>query len=432
MGEEKKEAAKGFTKRDFLKTALIGAAGVAAGGSLGPAILRAQAKPIRLGLLGVASGPIGMSGEAAFRGVQLWVDEINNKGGLLGRRVEAFQRDTFGKPEEAVRYAREFAAGSNVDLIFAHGSSAEAFAIAAISKDLRKVVFAINETTAFTADPKVRSRYCFRSTRDTLLDNIVGGRYAANKSQELGLTRWYTIAADYSFGRESVDTFLEHLKKFYPKAEIIGQAWPKLGEADFTPHITAIMRAKPDAVYNDLYGGDVTSFIRQGWVYGLFDTSKFFMKSLAEYEAIDAVRKGLGKFPAGLYSATMYTSTFPDTKVNHEFNDAHVKRFGSPPLHWTWGAYTGALLFGEAVRKAKTTETEAVVGALKDLSAQAPTGVGPNGTVTMRSRDNQLIYYAQGWGTTISQEPYLKDIVAGNWNEMLAAETEWLKKKGWL
>ena len=140
MGNEKKEAAEGFTKRDFLKTALIGAAGVAAGGSLGPAILRAQAKPIRLGLLGVASGPIGMSGEAAFRGVQLWVDEINNKGGLLGRRVEAFQRDTFGKPEEAVRYAREFAAGADVDLIFAHGSSAEAFAIAAISKDLRKVV----------------------------------------------------------------------------------------------------------------------------------------------------------------------------------------------------------------------------------------------------------------------------------------------------
>ena len=98
---------------------------------------------------------------------------------------------------------------------------------------------------------------------------------------------------------------------------------------------------------SDLYGGDITSFVRQGWAYRLFDTSKFFMKSLAEYEAIDAIKKGLGKFPAGLYSATMYTSTFPDTKANHEFNDAHVKRFGvaSPPLD------VGRLQWGVVIRR---------------------------------------------------------------------------------
>ena len=69
----------------------------------------------------------------------------------------------------------------------------------------------------------------------------------------------------------------------------------------------------------------------------------------------------------------------------------------------------------EAVKKAKTTDTEAVLKALKDLTVKAPTGMGKNGTVTMRGRDNQLIYYAMGWGVTISQEPYLKDIVPGNW-----------------
>ena len=194
-----------------------------AGGSLGPAIFRAQAKPIKLGLLGVCSGPIGMTGEASVHGVELWADEINKKGGLLGRKVEVVQRDTFGKPEEAARYAREFAAGSDIDFIFAHGSSAEAFAIAAIAKDLRKVIFVSSETTAFTADPKVRSRYCFRSTRNCLFDNMVSGRYAANKSKELGLAKWYTIAADYALGREAIDVFVEYLKKHHPKAEVIGQ-----------------------------------------------------------------------------------------------------------------------------------------------------------------------------------------------------------------
>ena len=176
-----------------------------------------------------------MSGEAAFRGVQLSVDEINDREASSGGRVESVPARYFWQARRGCPLCEGVCGGSDVDLIFAHGSSAEAFAIAAISKDLRKVVFAINETTAFTADPKVRSRYCFRSTRDTLLDNIVGGRYAANKSQELGLTRWYTIAADYSFGRESVEAFLEHLKKFYPKAEIIGQALAEARGGGFHP-----------------------------------------------------------------------------------------------------------------------------------------------------------------------------------------------------
>ena len=85
-----------------------------------------------------------------------------------------------------------------------------------------------------------------------------------------------------------------------------------------------------------------------------------------------------------------------------------------------------------AVKKAKTTETEAVVHALKDLTVKSPVGVGPNGTVTMRGRDNQLINYAMGWGVTISQDPYLTDIVPGSWDEILKEETAWLKNKGWL
>ena len=432
MSKEEAEIKEGVTRRRFIKNSLIGAAGLVAGGSLGPAVLRAQAKPIKLGLLGICSGPIGISGEGSLHGTEMWADEINKKGGLLGRKVEVVQRDTFGKPEEAVRYAREYAAGTDIDFIFAHGSSAEAFAIAAVAKDLKKVIVVGNEATAFTADPKVRSKYCFRSTRNTLFDNMVSGSYAANKSKELGLNKWYTIAADYAFGRESVGFFVEHLKKQYPKAEIVGQAWPKLGEQDFTPHITAIMGAKPDAVFNDLFSGDIANFIKQGSMYGLFEKGKCFFKALIDYDVIDTVRNSLGHFPAGLYGGTRYNSAFPDTQANRDFNDNNNRRFGKPTLGYTVSTYTGALLLGEAVKKAKTTETEAVVKALGDLSVKAPIGMGPNGTVTMRGRDGQLIYYAMGWGESMPEAPYVKNIVGPNWNEMLAEETEWLKSRGWL
>jgi branched-chain amino acid transport system substrate-binding protein len=440
MKEKKGEKGR-FTGRRFIRTSLIVAAGIIVAAAIvaGPFLASSMAaeaqtsqKPIKLALFGVTSGPIGMSGEACRRGVEMWVDEINGKGGLLGRKVEFVQRDTRGKPEEAVRYAREFAAAGDTDFLFAHGSSAEAFAVAAVSKDLKKLTFVALEATEFTADPKVRSRYCIRAGRNTLLDDIASGVYLAKKSKELGLTRWYTIAEDYAYGRDTVNVCVEFLKKFNPDVQIVGQAWPKLGEPDYTPNITAIMAAQPDAVFNALYADDMTNFLKQAVMFRLSDKTKSFYENLNDYPLVDAIKKGLGKFPAGLDSGMMYVRTYPDTKANHDFNDAHVKRYGSPPIHWTWETYTSCRFIEEAVKKAKTTETEAVIRALKDLTVKAPTGVGPNGTVTLRGRDNQLINYAVAWGVTISQEPYLTDIVPASWDQILKEETAWLKDKGWL
>jgi len=430
-----------FTEGKLIRSSLILAAVilVAAAVLAGPfrvpsvaAETQKSEKPIKLGLFGVTSGSGGIAGESIRHGVEMWVDEVNRRGGLLGRKVEFVQRDTGGKPEEAVRWAREFAGGGDIDFLYAHGSSAEGFAVASVSKELKKVTLVANNATEFTADPKVRSSYCFRMARNNLLDNIVSAQYAAKKSKELGLKRWYTIAGDYSFGRDAVAMFVEFLKKYSPDVQIVGQAWPKLGESDFTTNITAMMGAKPDAVFDGHWGLDLATLLKQASMYGFLDKSKWFMQQFGEYLVIDPVLKSMDKVPAGLYSGILYVRTFPDTKANHDFYNAHVKRFGSFPSTVTCQAYTGCLLLEGAVKKAKTTETEAVVRALKDLTARSPIGVGPNGTVAMRGRDNQLINYATGWGITISDEPYLTDIVPGSWDEMLKEETAWLKNKGWL
>jgi branched-chain amino acid transport system substrate-binding protein len=432
MSKEKKQAAEGFTRRDFMKTSLIGAAGVVAGGAVGPTILRAQPKPVRIGCVGTHSGPVGMSGEAAFRAVKLWTDEVNQRGGLLGSKVESIFRDSQGKPEEGARIARDYAA-SGFDFIFAYGSSAEAFAVNAISKELKKPIFVGLGTTDFTADPKVRSPYCFRASSNCLFDSVDSAKYVAAKSKELGLTRWYTISEDYAYGRDTINIFIEFFKKYNPKVEIIGQAWPKLGEPDFTGHITAISNARPHGVFAVLFAADAVSFAKQGSMYGVFDQAKFFLKDQMDYSVIEAIVKSVGKLRAGDYAGVRYLRSFPDTKANHDFCDAHVKAYnGARPQIFSWSNYSGCLFLEAAVKKAKTTDAEAVIKALEGLTVQAPTALGKNGTVTMRARDHQIIYHALGWGVTISEEPYLKDVVACNWDELLAEETEWLEKKGWL
>jgi len=422
---------KAYSRREFLKTSLTGAAAFAIGSSIGPSLVKA-AGPIKFGLCGVTSGAGGMSGEATRNAFTLWAEGLNKKGGLLGRQIEIIQRDTQNKPEEGVRFTREFANRGDIDFIIPHGSSSEAFAVLAVAPEIKRLIGSSSETTEYTADPKVRSPYCFRFARNCLHDGLVAGKYAAEISKKFGLTRWYTIAGDFAWGRDLVGFFIEYLKKFNPKVEVVGQAWPKLFEPDFTPQITAMLATQPHAVYNGLWGGDICNFVKQGEMYGISEKAKFFYMALSDYLVIEPIVKALGKLPAGIYAGTRYSRGFPDTKANHEFHDAYTNRFGIRPLNWSWEWYTAALLIEAAVKKAGTTENNAVISALKDLSVKAPTGVGPGGTVTMRGRDHQLINYAVGWGVTVPGEPYLANIVGGSWEEIIQEETIWLKKKGWL
>ena len=79
-----------------------------------------------------------------------------------------------------------------------------------------------------------------------------------------------TIAPDYAYGRDAVAAFVDYIKKARPDIEIVDQQWPKLGQSDFTPFITAQMAKKPDAVFCDVFGGDFVTFAKQATPARLF------------------------------------------------------------------------------------------------------------------------------------------------------------------
>ena len=259
---------------------------------------KAAQKPIKIGLFGAISGPAAETGIGSLNGVALWAERMNQEGGLLGRQIELTNRDSEGKPELGAKFAREYAA-DEYDFIFQYGPSSEAFAVSAVSKEIKKPVFSNCNTTEYTADPKVRSPYCFRTANNTLFDAIAFGEYAGKLSKELGLNRWYTVAADYVFGRDSIKSWTEQLMKRNPQVQIVGQGWPKLFESDYTPYITQVANAKPDAAICITFAGDTVSFVKQGLMYGIFEKTRFFFLDLANYMIIDPIVKAQGKFVGG-------------------------------------------------------------------------------------------------------------------------------------
>ena len=419
-----KTSSAGISRRRIVK----GAGALATTAVTGfPYVSFAQNKPIRAGMVTINSGRGAMVGSASSKGATLEVDKFNAAGGLGGRPIELIVRDSKGKPEESARIAREFVNSDGCEILFDADSSAAAFAIQEVAKELGVLTIHMNsETSALTADPKIRSWNAFRSARQGIHDSIAGGHYAAKVSEEKKLIKWMGCSPDYAYGRDSNLLFFEYLKHFKKDVEMVGESWPKLFQADFTEQLTKILQTKPQAIYTCLWGGDLTTFIDQSSIYNLFAQMEVFAINIADYAILTAVKN----LPKGIHSGSRYLSTFPKTAANAGWAAEYRKKFNEYPQNWSWENATGAQFVIQALKKTNSTDPKKLAEAISGSSVENPFGV--DGKITMRAEDNTIVNYATGWGQTISADPYVPDVQSVDWKLITELETEWKKKSKYI
>jgi branched-chain amino acid transport system substrate-binding protein len=417
---------QGTRRRTFIKSAF--ASGVASALPAIPGVARAQGAPIKVGLTSVFSGRVAQLGITSRNALQLQFDAFNAAGGLGGRKIQLIDRDSQGKPEEAARITREFIESEGCQIVLCGEGSGSSFATHEVARNSKALmIHLLSETTQLTADPKLRSLNIFRAARQGLHDSIVGGAVAAKIAKAQGFTRWATISADYAYGREATPEFMGYLASNGAKVDMVAEAWPKLFQPDYTESITKILQARPEAMFCGLWGGDLTSFVDQGNLFGLFDKVKVFSIHMADYTTLTAVKK----LPtAGVYSANRYVSVLPPTPANQAWSDAYFKRFNSRPTNWSWESDTGARFLLEAMKKTQSADPAKLAEAMRGMEVQSPVGV-KDGRILMRADDQTINYYALGWGRIVPQAPYMTDIQDADWKEILAEDTAWKKKKGY-
>ncbi len=415
--------ARAQSRRKLLKVAasVLGSAPLAA-----PFVSRAQNKPIKIGMPTILSGRVAMLGISSSNAAKMEVEKFNAAGGLNGRRIELVIRDSKGQPQEAARVARELVTADDCEILLDAEASSGAFAVHEVARDLGVLVMHTNsETSALTADPKLRVATAFRSARQGIHDAVVGGAYAAQLAKEKGLKRWMSVSPDYAYGRDTTAEFLEYLKYFHSDIEVTGQVWPKLFQADYSEIITRLLQGKPQAIYSALWGGDLTSFMDQANIYALFKDRQFFAVNMADYAVLTAVKS----VPTNLHSGNRYLRSFPNTPANHQWSDAYAAKFKELPLNWSWENTVGMQFLIAAMRKANSTDSKKMAEVLRGLTIDSP--FGADGKVTMRAEDHTVINYAVGWGALAAKEPYMANPVAGSWKQIIELETSWKKSKGW-
>jgi len=354
-------------------------------------------KPIKVGFPMILSGPGALFGEPAAKGAQMYVDEINAKGGVLGRKLELLPRDTKGNADEAVRVSRELILKENVDFLVGTLTSAEGPAVSVVAKE-NKIVFIapIPKTDQLTAPDKLHP-YVFRVAANTTME----GRSAAEIVAKWPVTKVATISPDYAYGQDVTKSFVEHLKKIKPAVQIVDQQWPKLGEPDYTPFINAQMAKKPDAVFSSLWGGHFVNFAKQAKPLGYFDAVKYNFIGVGEAGSPEST-KSMGKdYPVGIWGNSYDAFYWAETPAHRDYVGRLSKYLKDEyPSSWAIQGWIGMAFLAEAIKKAGGTDSDKVSKALLGLSIDTPIG-----KQTIREKDHQA-NRGQLYGKTVMDPKY--------------------------
>ena len=362
------------------------AALAAAGFALAAATAGAQ--PIRVGELN------SYKSQPAFldpykKGWELALEEINAAGGVLGRKMEVISRDDNGNPGDAVRVAEELVSREKADVIFGTFLSHIGLAVTDFAKQ-RKVLFLAAEPLTDKVTWQNGNRYTYRLRPSTYMQAAM----LVPEAAKLKKKRWAIVYPNYEYGQSAAATFKELLKKAQPDVEFVGEQAPALGRIDAGAVAQALADLKPDAIFNVLFGADLSKFVREGNTRGLFKDRAVVSLLTGEPEYLDPLRD---EAPEG-WIVTGYPWYSLKTAEHDKFLLAYQKKWKEYPRLGSIVGYASLMSVAAAIKKAGSTDTEKMVAAFKGLQVDTPLG-----RITYRAQDNQSTMGAYVGVTTVNQ-----------------------------
>jgi len=347
--------------------ALLGA------GIFGPA--QAQSKdPIKIGEINSYKAAPAAT-DPYRKGWELAQEEINAGGGVLGRPLQTIFRDDNANAGDGVRMAEELMTRERVDVLAGVLYSHVGLAIADFANQ-RKAFFLATSPMSDKIVWQNGNRYTYRLRGGTY------GAVAAVVPTAAGLKkkRWALVYPNFEYGQAAVASFKEALRAAQPDVEFVVEQAPPFGKLDAGPVVQAIEAAKPDAIFNALFGVDLAKFAREGKTRGLFNGREVISLLTGEPEYLDPLKDDAPEH----WIATGYPYATIDTPEHKAFFIAYMKKYKDYPRINSVFGYSAVKALAAGIEKAKSTDSEKLIAAFKTLKFDTPFG-----KVQFRSQDNQ-------------------------------------------
>jgi branched-chain amino acid transport system substrate-binding protein len=364
---------------------------IKAGAALGvtqiaaPFVISARGEtPIKIGVDNPLTGTYAAPGKNENTGMQLAVDQLNAKNGILGRKVELLIEDsTSGDAGTAVQKARKLIERDNVDFLVGNVNSALAQAMAQVSNE-KGILHIVpgGHTDGITG---VNCKWnVFRVCNTT--------RMEANSIVPLLFNtygkKWHFITPDYAFGHTLYEGCEADLKKL--GGTITGNELTPLGVTDFSAYLIKARAANPDVLIVLVQGNDMVNCLKQISQFGI-EKQLHVAGTQQELESVEAMPP---EARVGIWMFEWYWKQPGTTPGLDQFiADIRKRADGKVPTARTWFGYLTIHAYALACEKAKTIEAKAAAKALADLEMPPEIKMQPN-KVYFRGGDHQLMLSA--------------------------------------
>ena len=298
-------------------------------------------------------------------GWQLALAEINNSGGIRGKKLKVISRDDAGKPGNAVTVAEELIRKNKVVLIMGSFYSHVGLALTDFARH-NQVLYVAAEPLSDALVWSKGNRYTFRLRPSTYMQAAM----LAEEASKHPAKRWATIAPNYAYGKDAVKAFKKVLSSKRPDIQFVAEQWPALSQINAGAEIQALSDAKPDAVYNVTFAGDLAKFVREGKLRGFFKNRYVASLLTGEPEYLDPLKD---EAPEG-WLVTGYPWYDIERPQHLRFVKNYKEKFNDYPRMGSLVGYNVMMAVAKMLQKANSTETEAMVNTMEGLEFDSPTG----------------------------------------------------------
>ncbi|HWU37412.1 MAG TPA: amino acid ABC transporter substrate-binding protein, partial [Candidatus Acidoferrum sp.] len=324
--------------------------------------------PIRIGASLSLTGPYAPFGQNRLRGYQLCFKHMNEKGGVLGRKLELVVEDDQSEPATAVRIYENLITQGKVDAILGPYSSPITDAVADVSEKHKMPMVSPGGDASSIYQKGRRFVFLVQSPGDAYLEGFI------DLAAKRGLRTLAVINEDTLFPKATAQGTLDLAKKKGLQV-ILAETYPK-GTTDFAPILTKVQAANPDVLAAPGYFDDAVAITRQ--LKEMNVNARMF--GLATGVDLQKFYEVLGRTTEFVYGSSQWQPELVTVRAGglvpiareypgaREFVEAYRQEFPRADLSYhSASGYGGCQVLLEAIRRANSLNSERIRGAILRL-----------------------------------------------------------------
>lgn len=324
--------------------------------------LGSSSDEIKVGVITPVTGAISTYGISVKEGAELAVKEINDKGGINGKKIKLVIEDDEGDQTKSVNAFNTLYDNEKVTAILGPVTSAPTLAV--VPNATQNKIPVLTPTATEPNVTSVGGEYTFRSCYLDSYQGITIADFAAEDLNKKKAAVLYNVGSDYSKG------IAEAFKKEYEKkgGKVVQFLTYNDGDKDFNAQLTKIKGDNPDVILLPDYYNVAGLIAKQSRDLGINST----LLGVDGWESTELTKIG-GDAVNGSYYVNHYFSGDPSDVVKN-FVDKYKKEYSKSPDSLAALAYDGMNMLAEAIKKADSDDGEKIKDQLKNIELDGVTG----------------------------------------------------------